>query len=446
MAATPLIVKNFRTQIPGQLNDDSATFMFPLITSVNARGAKTEWRIMVRLQNDDGEFVPILDEYWDNMPMPTGIVGWIKVVSKQDGGKIRDSIATIVKTGKYKGSANATNVFCQTLRDALSLHNKQLKKSVNNADTGRTTRYPPMLAQILKDQKKPLDFERPVFVQRKYNGLRCVATEDFVMRDDQRESFVIMYSRKKHLFPGFQYIKDELAPVLKYYWESGRELYLDGEVYMHGMALQDISGHARREDVANAADAARINYMVYDLFIANEPNLTYSARSALLREVFDTFDHLRYCRRVETFTVTDMGQIKALYDQFIDEGYEGAMIRTDTKYVYSYNDRHCKNLLKMKETFDAEYRVVGWETGEKGKAAEALMIICEAGGIRFPVTPSLELADRVKLAKMMPMLESNGKTYFENRWLGQSITVYFDELSKDRVPQRARTKLEMRMD
>jgi hypothetical protein len=98
----------------------------------------------------------------------------------------------------------------------------------------------------------------------------------------------------------------------------------------------------------------------------------------------------------------------------------------------------------MKKTYDREYEISGWTTGVKGKAALALMIICRSGDKTFPVTPAMELEERNALAKKMKTVESNGKTHFENHWLGRPLIVYFDDYSKDNLPQRARTKMEIK--
>jgi hypothetical protein len=251
----------------------------------------------------------------------------------------------------------------------------------------------------------------------------------------------IMYSRRKLLYPGFEYVKQELTPALVGYWKAGRKLYLDGEIYKHGVALQDISGLARRE--SRPGDVL-VNYMVYDCFVANEPELDFAARMEILHEIFENNKYV-YSVPVETFRANDLDDIKKYYKGFIKDGYEGAMVRTNDPYKYSYNEHHCKYLLKMKETLDTEMEIVDWETGEKGKAASALMIICQTpSGIKFPCTPSMEIPDRIALAKLMAVAEPNGKTHFENQWKGRKIIIYFDEYSKDKVPQRARTKMELR--
>lgn len=449
MASNAVYIRNWRTEIPGNLTEDRKTWLFPQVNSKNSHGKTTEWRICVKLfhvdnnaipaDGTDDRFIEIADEYFDNKPIDSSLRGWIKVDSRIEGGVIKKSTPTVIHKGKNAGKASATNVFCQALRDALGIHNKQMRKAVTTAGANTNTeRLPPMLAQVLKDQKTALKFDDKIYVQRKYNGVRTVTTSDVI---DGNYS-IIMYSRRKLLYPGFQYIKDELKPVLEMYWSEGRQLYLDGEIYKHGVPLQDISGQSRRE---TKDDDAKYDYMIYDCFIANEPELKYEARKAILDEVFENFN-LKYAKPVETFEVESMEEIQALYTAFLEEEFEGAMVRTNSPYRYSYNEHHCKHLLKIKPTYDHEFKVVGWETGEKGKAADALMIICTTDeGKNFPCTPAMEIPDRIALAKKMATIEENGNTHFQNHWENVMIIVYYDELSRDKVPQRARTKLEKRL-
>jgi ATP-dependent DNA ligase len=453
MSGQAIYVRDYRTEIPGGLNDDRTEWQFPVIKSTNAHGRETFWKIYVRLARVDAGgtvavFIEVEDKYFDNAPLDADIAGWINVDSGVLGGKTKKSSPTVVKVGKNLGRAGATNVWTQALRDAYGIYNRQLKKSAHGAAgvaaaTG-VEMFPPMLAQTLASQKTPLIVSESssVFVQRKYNGVRAVAT--LKCNGDPADAAVhcevVMYSRRKNIYPGLPRIRAELLPVLRYYWEEGRRLYLDGELYKHGVALQDISGHARRE----GADDAAYEYMIYDCFVADEPTLKYQERKAILDFIFEEFA-LNHARAVETFIATSHDEIKRYYEQFLSEGFEGAMIRTNSTYQYSYNERHSKVLLKMKPTEDAEMVVVGYTTGGKGKAAAALMIICETpGGKVFPVTPAMEIDDRIALAKKMGEVELNGKTHFENHWKGQKIIIYFDEYSKDGVPQRARTKLEKR--
>ena len=74
------------------------------------------------------------------------------------------------------------------------------------------------------------------------------------------------------------------------------------------------------------------------------------------------------------------------------------------------------------------------------------MVVCETKtGNKFNVTPAMPILDREALARQMSVVEANGKTHFNNAFFGKPLIVYFDEKSPDEVPQRARTKMEIRV-
>ena len=182
MASVSVNIKNYRTEIPGKIIGHA--WEFPQVNSVHASGRKSEWKIVVRLFDSskqhmteltDEASLPILDEYFNRRPI-VNISAWTKVYSRLHDGKVRDSVPTITYSGKNIGKANETNVFTQALRDALGIYNKQVKKAVSEVKTTGVTRYPPMLATLLKD-KDALDF-RCLHIQRKYDGVRAVATLD----------------------------------------------------------------------------------------------------------------------------------------------------------------------------------------------------------------------------------------------------------------------------
>lgn len=498
MASTSITVTDWRS-LPGELAEKS--YDFPRLTGTNSHGRAIYWQITVRLIDTNivktplqpAEFMPIHDVYFDNHPMPANVHAWMKVASGVVGGKERTSSPTIITTGKNIGRRNETNVFCQALRDALGLYNKQLKKMVGVAgEDGAAVRHPPMLAQSLKADKPPVPISLPaitddtaptcVFIQRKYNGVRAVATLD-VADNEMRtgtisaDTHVIIYSRQRHPYPGFEYIRAELQPVLRREWEkNGRHLYLDGEIYLHGASLQDISGLARRSKQSHHVTAAEMqtvvaannkeeaaeppqqqnvamNYMIYDCFDPAAPELNFSARYEIMAAMFAEWNdsgekpYFVHAKLAETKTVCSMEEASVEYSKYLAEGYEGAMLRLDQPYKYSHNGHHSARLLKMKPTHDEEYRVVGWETGERGKAADLLMLICEVVGRdgqtrQFAVTPAATEDERRRLAALMSTVDASGRTYFDREWAGQMVRVYFDELSDDDVPQRGRTKLE----
>jgi len=445
MAAKSVHIIDFRTQIPGKLSKDKYTWVFPVVESTTAHGKKSYWEIYVKLikteENKDPldkpKFIKILDKYFTaNKQLKPDIIALIDTKFRIGEGKIKKTVPTIIETGKNIGRASETNIFCQALREALSAYNKQCQKVKNKYEKNERELYPPMLAQLFKDQKNIEKFPKPLFVQRKYNGVRAMVTKG---NDDQKS--LIIYSRRRKIYSGLNYLREELSGPIITEWNLGVHLYLDGELYSHETPLQTISGQARRETNQNL----KFDYMIYDCFLANEPEMNYSSRLDYLKQFFSKYDNFKYAKFVQTYEVKSVDEIYKLYDKFISEGYEGAMVRLNQSYRPSWSEYHSKHLLKIKPVLDGEFTVVGWDTGRRGKNAGALMIICETkDGKCFPVTPALTIETRMELAKKMPMIESNGKSYFDNKWKDKKIIVEFEELSIDKIPQRARTKMEIR--
>jgi len=473
MSGSSVNIKDYRAEIPGGFNADNTAWVFPAVLTTNSHGKESRWQIRVSLAKmpvtDPPEFIVIANSHYDSPP--AGYAGWFKVDTGIDG-TISKRVPTIITAGKNLGKKSATNVFTQTLRDALGLYNTQMKKASVRTPGNNTTNptstaivmYPPMLAQVFSavygtkwpqvvkhvesttsinlDGSTAYDsVSEPAvaYVQPKYNGVRGVFAYDIAT------STVIMYSRRKNIYPGFAYIKAELAPILASYWNAGTQLYLDGELYKHGVALQDISGYARREDQSTDI---KLGFMMYDCYVANQPEMLYVFRKSIIDKIFS--GTLVYTQQVPTSECTSYECARVIYETALASGYEGAMVRLNAPYRVSYNEYHSAVLLKMKPTFDAELVVASYGVATKGKAAGALMIICESAATdtqpskQFPVTPAMEIVERVALATRMATVEPNGKTHFENHWLGRKIIVEYDELSKDNVPLRARTRLTIR--
>lgn len=454
MASRSVNIKDYRTEVPGAFNETRTAWLFPAVVTTNSHGKESRWQIRVSLAtlpvSDPPVFIVIDDKHYDDPNINGATYGWFKVDTGIDG-NISKRAATIITSGKNLGKKSATNVFTQALRDALGLYNTQAKKATgvvvaNNEAT--PIMYPPMLAQVYSAVYKtswPLAMQldksldktdatpATCYIQPKYNGVRGMFVYDRVARS------VIMYSRRKNLYPGFAYIKSEIEPVLA---ADQRQIYFDGELYKHGVPLQDISGYARREDQVGDI---KLDFMLYDCYVADNSGMLYVDRKAILDNVFAN-NNFTYTKQVPTTACNSLECATGVYTQALADKYEGAMVRLNAPYRVSYNEYHSPVLLKMKPVFDAELAIVSYGIATKGKAAGALMITCSAGeglGI-FPVTPAMEITDRVALAKRMGEIETNGKTHFENHWLGTKIIVEYDELSKDQIPLRARTKMAKR--
>lgn len=516
--------------IPGTLSSDRLSFALPPVISQTRRGRANEWTVSVsmhrmptrgksaRISIQDSTIpppIPITPNMQKNQltdePLMATITAKLRTIDDkgQAIGTHQIFEPTIVIEGKNLGRANETNVFCQALRDAYSLYIKHLRRATPaaGATITVTTReealsiplLSPMLARVFELETSPDSFTSTVYVQRKYDGLRAIASID-------KSGAPLIYGRRGLTYVGFPRIKAEVARICQG-WRDGiigagastsagassssasfsarsrlnKWLYLDGELYKHGMPLQIISGIVRRADESPESIAAQneLNYVVYDVFLAapeapgaplatESDETPFSSRLEIMNTVSRESARLGIVmvQMAETFPCprlkkdTTIKCIHDLYERFLREGYEGAIIRLDTRYEHSPNERHSRNLLKMKPLLDAEFVIVDYTVAEKGRARGALLFICETPGraaignepgatsapstlsvlprVRFTVTPTGTIESRKKMAREFARKVPGG-TVFTQNWRGRSLIVKYEELSTQGVPQRART-------
>ena len=124
---------------------------------------------------------------------------------------------------------------------------------------------------------------------------------------------------------------------------------------------------------------------------------------------------------VKTYPAKTDAEFYQLFQQFISEGYEGAMLRNSAG-LYKQNTRS-NDLQKYKEFQEEEYKIVGFAQGE-GRDAGSVIWTCETpGGTKFNVRPRGTMEYRRELYM-------NGSNY-----IGSLLTVIFQELSEYGVPR-----------
>lgn len=452
MASKSITIDNTLTAIktgaiPGCFTTDLKHFIFPSLKYVNERKDLLEWSLDIKLKKDD-KYVSI-DETMLDTPIfkfNDSYVAEIMVYSQQVGGKIRKSVPTIISTGKNIGKKNETNVLTQAFRDALSLYNKQLKKTnIGSSDE----KPPPMLIQWINDSKTSTltdeDFKNGITLQRKYNGVRYVTYINI-------NSSVVQYSRSGSDYHPSESINTELIKLLtnppifvlnKYGITTQEEInvykysnpYIDGELYLHGKSLSYISGQARKE-----SDKEEMNYYIFDVFfpyaISEGFHMISKYRQQYLTDLFASTKY-KYLVRVENVHVKNMEDLNKKTELFIKEGYEGAVARKDAKeYKYSFNNYHSSNAVKIKPIYSKEFRVVDFTEGKKGKDVGKILWICEVDTPKdpndntFTVVPNLSLPDREKLFICLSKKVDTKHTRFEKDVKGLYITLEYSELSE----------------
>ncbi|GFR88950.1 DNA ligase [Elysia marginata] len=495
MASAAVNIPNMKTAIesgvfPGKLAKGRTEFVFPTLACGSSHGATLLWTVYVRLlPSEGGSYAPIADAMLDK---PTnaleGYKAEITVESLQEGGKVRDSVPTYVCAGKNLGKKNATNCLTQALRDALGLYNKQRRrgaapaaknaeagKSAETGDSGFDASPPPMLVKKLGGScgatLKPADFAAGVTVQRKLNGVHFVV---YARKSFEKERPLVRYSRTGTEYPGQDHIAAEMLPMFaitppiepgKYgtpataATERDRRIlaaygagpdagdpapYFDGELYVHGRALNWISGQARRSD-----DEGVLEFHVFDVFFPHAKAVGHDMASRHRQAYLDAFFAKAgeaklahpHIFRVENHSAKSAGDLDGLAKQFLAEGYEGAIARKDSAgYRYGYNNYHATNVLKLKPKYDAEFTVVGFTQGSRGKDVGAVIWVCAVPGAprgtTFNVVPKdMEYKTRYALFRCLSQKVPEsvggaaGITRFERDVKGLPLTVEYAELS-----------------
>lgn len=236
----------------------------------------------------------------------------------------------------------------------------------------------PMLAKSYVKEKQ----EFPAFVQPKLDGVRCLA----ICKSDHE---VILLSRN-----GKQYFHPELEKDLLGFMEVGQ--ILDGELYTHKeITFQDIISAIKRKNTEHP-NLPKIKFHVYDVAVAD---LTFEERTEMVAELQEWENcHMKgYVQQVPTVIVHSQEELDKEYNYWMDEGYEGVMVR-DFDGMYEFGNRSSK-LKKVKEMLDEEFTILGvYEaTGrDKGTAILEINVKTKAGDWTT-VKPQGTQAQRAKM-------------------------------------------------
>lgn len=410
------------------------------------KGAKKKYGIDWNLMKDDTVFVK--PSYLSGTSIPDGTNVQIWVETGVVGGKITRYSPTYSDT-KNDGRSNERNKFEQGLVMARSLYMKKIEngfqiKNLFKKNKIHTTniKYLPMLVRKYDDEKKNIKY--PVYVQPKLDGIRCMSFLDKSPRKNPTIDNVIMYSRQRKLYLGFNDIKKELLPALIDMWdfENNESIRIDGELYKHGMSLQHISAFARDVNRKDVDKYNGIQYHIFDVFYPKQLNLTFHNRLECLNDLFDSLEtHKKIVTVPSVLVATENAQDK-LYKKFLSQKYEGIILRNVDSMYLTHPSKNSskirsKYVLKRKKTYDAEFEVVNFSQGEKGRDKGAIIWICKTPDTNeeFNVTPkNITYEDRYKLFKLAS--KDDG---FDKKYKGRMMTVEYEDLSDKKVPLRAKS-------
>lgn len=212
-------------------------------------------------------------------------------------------------------------------------------------------------------------FDRQYLISRKINGVRSLIFKDESGKIRTSSRGAINYDIAiKHIIE---------HPTIIDIFNKYPDLIMDGEVYKHGMDLNDISGMCRKQE---ESITSMLEFYWYDIFdektkaidrintinnICNEYNLTFNP--------YRTFTNEVQIQQVPQEIISGYENMKIKHDQFVSEGWEGAVIRLCDGY-YTQNGR-TNDMIKIKKYDTISCKVVGIEQGLREYAD--MVFICQ---------------------------------------------------------------------
>jgi len=259
--------------------------------------------------------------------------------------------------------------------------------------------------------KKSIDYSKPVFIQPKLDGVRCVIQFDGMFKG------ITAYSRTGKEWKNINHILYELIP----FFDKHPNVILDGELYNHGLRdnFEKIISLVRKtkptdEDRLEASELTQFHcYDIIDEELPFDQRIEFVNQSLMLLGGVGEANGIEI---VDTHQVFDEEEAQSVHKSNLKKGYEGSIVRTND----TYQCKRSHNLRKFKDFHDSEAYIVGYEEG-KGKREGTLgkFIMQDEDGNKFGCPPG----KGYNYQDMRDMLENIHK------YMGQTATfTYFEKI------------------
>lgn len=379
------------------------------------------------------------DEEWHSDCEPAGYI--IQRSYGQVRGKTTLSPQIIVDRTKQKRNwqEQYTLQFNSEVKKYLDKGYKEIDKHPNEYTDDellsifgdvKTNQYGVIKPQLAKQADKvtnPKIFNKEWLISRKLDGVKALFYWDgkeihTASRGGEHYDYSTVHLRTN--------------PSLVAFFKENPTVILDGELFVRGRTLQQLSGAARMEK--NAYDCDWLQYWVYDCYNSADIDMIASKRYKFLEDKFAEAHNFPIYRSGEDESeapirllgheyVSGWDNMKALHDKWVAEGFEGAVI-TDPSKPYKVGSR-CNNLIKIKQYKSEDFRVIGYKLGLRG--SEDMTFTCELeDGRTFEAMP---VGNREIKAEYVEN--------FETKYKGHKAECTFFNYSDDGIPTQPKLRI-----
>jgi DNA ligase-1 len=343
---------------------------------------------------------------WSAFIYTDGSVARYTVEYGQVDGKIQSTSRDFTE-GKNIGKANETTPLQQCTNEIKKKWSdkKEKERYTEEEESDYTqTKIFPMLAHVY-DPKSKTKVKNPIvypcFVQPKLDGLRCLIY--------MANGTIITQSRTGGIFTTMDHIKGGLKP----FFDVWPTVILDGELYTNKYPFEELVGLIKRKQVDDPR-IAQVHFHIYDIVSLEG----YAERRQFILENRHLFPPTFEIVKTEEANGTDV--FKAKFTEYVQEGYEGIMLR-NKKGPYVSNRSH--DLQKYKEFEEDEFVIVGFKEAEGRDSGTVIWRCATKTGDEFDCRPIGSVEHR--------------KTLFQNaqKNIGKLLTIKYQELSEKGIPR-----------
>jgi|TARA_R110000822_G_scaffold310170_1_gene441716 DNA ligase-1 len=318
--------------------------------------------------------------------------------------------ATAKNTGKINGTTPDEQAIVEVEAKYKQALEGEYKESIDAV--GNLTYFKPMLANKWENQISKVTF--PCYVQPKLDGVRCVFTKDGPK------------SRTGKPIVTIPHIEKALAPIFDVY----PDFIADGELYNHALKndFNEIISIVRKtkptpEDLI--VSEKMVQYHIYDFpqgdrFKTQDSNFFERFRvGQLYPPTNSTRENSPICI-VETLSVDSIDDVDRYHGIFLEQGYEGTIVRLDAPY----EQKRSNTLLKRKDFEDAEFEIVRIEEGIGNWSDCAKRVVFkndDGGEVGAGLKGTMEYTKRVL---------ADAQDY-----IGKQVTIQFFTRTPDGIPR-----------
>ena len=346
---------------------------------------------------------------WSAAIFTNGSVARYTVEYGQVDGKLQTTSRDFTE-GKNIGKKNETTPLQQCTNEIKKKWEDKKEKerySENEESDEVGTKIFPMLAHIY-DPKSKTKVKNPIvypcFVQPKLDGLRCLI---YLSGNN-----IVTQSRTGGIFTTMDHITSGLTK----FFESWPNIILDGELYTNRYPFEELVGLIKRKhvDASDLPKMHQVHFHIYDIVSLQG----YAERRHFILQNQRLFPAT--FEIVKTEEATTVEDFKTKFTEYVQEGYEGIMLR-NKKGPYVSNRSH--DLQKYKEFEEDEFVIVGFREAEGRDSGTVIWRCATKTGDEFDCRPVGSVEHR--------------KDLFQNAQsnIGKLLTIKYQELSEKGIPR-----------